>query len=219
MKAKRTITGLLAAATLAAATPAAAAPPQDHRRVATVRQLIAELPVTAEHRQGYQRSKFKHWVDADKDGCNTRQEVLKQEAVTPPQQTRGCKLTGGQWWSYYDDTAVNGPAGLDIDHMVPLAEAWDSGAYRWTAKRRELYANDLGYPRSLVAVTARANRSKADQDPAQWMPPAEDARCQYLDDWVSVKTRWALSVDGTEQQSLQQLSEVCPDTTMDVPIT
>ncbi|WP_308190804.1 HNH endonuclease family protein [Streptomyces sp. HPF1205] len=102
--------------------------------------------------------------------------------------------------------------------MVPLAEAWDSGAYGWTARRRELYANDLGYPRSLVAVTARSNRSKADQDVAEWMPPAEDARCQYLDDWVSVKTRWALSVDGAEHRALQELAEACPDTMLDVPI-
>ncbi|KIZ14988.1 HNH endonuclease family protein [Streptomyces natalensis] len=217
MRAKKTMIGLLSAA-LVAVTPAVGAHAQGHTRVATVRQLVAELPVTGEHREGYQRSKFKHWVDADKDGCNTRQEVLKQEAVEAPVQASGCKLTGGQWWSYSDDPAVNGPSGLDIDHMVPLAEAWDSGAYDWTAKRRELYANDLAFPRSLVAVTAKSNRSKADKDVAEWMPPAEDAKCQYLDDWVSVKTRWDLSVDDAEHRALQQLAEACPDTTLDVPI-
>ncbi|MFJ8098717.1 HNH endonuclease family protein [Streptomyces griseofuscus] len=218
MTVKRTVIGVVSAVLLAAGMPAAAAHAQDGTRVATVRELVESLPVAEEHREGYRRSAFKHWVDADKDSCNTRQEVLKQEAVQAPAQGSRCKLTGGQWWSYYDDTPVDGPSGLDIDHMVPLAEAWDSGAYGWTAKRRELYANDLAYPRSLVAVTARTNRSKADQDVAQWMPPAEDARCQYLTDWVTVKTRWALSVDAIEQRALQQLAEACPDTTLDVPL-
>jgi hypothetical protein len=144
--------------------------------------------------------------------------VLKAEAVVPPEQGASCKLTGGQWWSYYDDTAVDGPTGLDIDHMVPLAEAWDSGAYAWTAQRRQDYANDLEWARSLVAVTARANRSKADQDVATWLPPAADARCHYVDDWVSVKIRWQLSVDLAERAALVRLADTCPDTTLDVPI-
>jgi hypothetical protein len=78
-----------------------------------------------------------------------------------------------------NQTTVTSASGLDIDHMVPLAEAWDSGASAWTAQRREAYANDQGQEASLVAVTARSNRSKADQDPAHWMPPADDVHCRY----------------------------------------
>lgn len=81
-----------------------------------------------EDRTGYERTKFKHWVDADKDGCNTRAEVLKAEAVVVPEQGAKCKLSGGQWYSPFDDRYIVGPSGLDIDHLVPLAEAWDSGA-------------------------------------------------------------------------------------------
>lgn len=105
-----------------------------------------------------------------------------------------------------------GPSGLDIDHMVPLAEAWDSGASQWTAARRQAYANDLGAERSLVAVTAKANRSKADQDPAQWMPPAATARCTYLADWVGTKLRWSLTVDRHERDTLRQLAADCEST-------
>ena len=154
----------------------------DQTRVATVRQLVEDLPVASEQRDGYERTKFRPWIDADRDECNTRAEVLKAEAVEAPTQAAGCKLTGGTWWSYYDDTEVTDAAGLDIDHMVPLAEAWDSGAYNWTAQRRQDYANDLGYARSLVAVTARANRSKADQDPANWMPPR---RTRAASNWTT----------------------------------
>lgn len=183
----------------------------------TVRALITQLPVADETRAGYERTKFKHWIDADKDGCNTRQEVLKSEAIDAPDQAAGCKLSGGKWLSYYDDTVIEGPSGLDIDHMVPLAEAWDSGASAWTAARREAYANDLGYPRSLAAVSAKSNRSKADQDPTTWMPPAADAQCHYLDDWVAVKTRWGLSIDQAERQTLEHISAECPDDELDVP--
>jgi hypothetical protein len=135
-----------------------------------VREALDQLPVRAEDRTGYERTKFKHWTDADRDGCNTRAEVLKAEAVSPPEQGPRCALSGGQWYSPYDDRYITGPRGLDIDHLVPLAEAWDSGASAWSAAEREAYANDLGDARALIAVSAASNRSKADQDPATWLP-------------------------------------------------
>ncbi|MGA5703084.1 HNH endonuclease family protein [Peterkaempfera bronchialis] len=177
---------------------------------------IAALKVEPEHRAGYVRTAFKHWVDADHDGCNTRAEVLLEEAVTPPARGTGCRLTGGTWYSPYDDTTVRGPSGLDIDHRVPLAESWDSGAWQWTAERREAYANDLGDPRSLLAVTAASNRSKGDQDPADWLPPYQGDRCEYVTDWVVVKTRWSLSIDDAERRTLVQWAGQCPGTVVDV---
>ncbi|MGV4985716.1 HNH endonuclease family protein [Streptomyces sp. NRAIS4] len=164
--------------TTAYAAPAAAAPGETV--TAPVRDLLAQLPVRAEDRTGYERSKFKHWIDADKDGCNTRAEVLKAEAVVAPVQGPKCTLSGGEWYSPYDNRYIDGPKGLDIDHLVPLAEAWDSGAYAWTAKEREAYANDLGDDRALIAVSAASNRSKADQDPSTWLPPAAGYRCTYV---------------------------------------
>ncbi|MET8732172.1 HNH endonuclease family protein [Streptomyces parvus] len=176
---------------------------------------IRKIPVAEEQRAGYERDSFRHWVDEDGDGCPTRQEVLIAEAVTDPEQGTRCTLSGGSWMSYYDEVEVTDAKRLDIDHMVPLAEAWDSGAHAWTPERREAYANDLDAERSLVAVTAKTNRSKADRDPAQWMPPAESARCTYLVDWTATKLRWGLSADTAEQAALLELAEPCADSTVE----
>ncbi len=146
--------------------------------------------------------------------CNTRKEVLIAEATTPPEVGSRCALVGGQWYSYYDDATWTEQTDLDIDHMVPLAEAWDSGASDWTTAQRRAYANDLGDERSLVAVTDNENQSKADQDPATWMPPYEPARCTYLGEWVTVKLRWQLTVDTPEKEALATLADSCPDVTI-----
>ncbi|GCD93647.1 hypothetical protein EHYA_01292 [Embleya hyalina] len=176
-----------------------------------LQDAIARLRVAEEDRSGYDRAAFRHWIDADKNGCTTRAEVLIDEAVLPPEIGAKCALAGGRWYSYYEDAYVDGGAGLDIDHMVPLAEAWDSGASAWTSKQREAYANDLDQPRALVAVTAKYNRSKADQDPSTWLPPYEGARCTYLTDWVTVKTKYDLAVDATELDTLRRLAAQCPN--------
>lgn len=181
-----------------------------------VQDALASLPVAAEDRAGYQRTAFKHWTDADGDGCNTRQEVLKMEAIIAPEQGARCSLTGGRWYSAYDDTYIDGPSGLDIDHLVPLAEAWDSGASTWTAKEREAYANDLSDPRDLIAVSARSNRAKGDKDPTDWLPPATNYDCTYVTDWVTDKMRWGLSVDPAEHDALARGLADCPNLTVSV---
>ncbi|MGV4891417.1 HNH endonuclease family protein [Streptomyces viridosporus] len=179
-------------------------------------EAVTRLPVATESRDGYSRDSFRHWNTGldPADGCNTRSEVLLDEAIEAPAVGAGCRLTGGRWWSYYDATWVTSASNLDIDHMVPLAEAWDSGASAWSAGRREAYANDQGAPQSLVAVTARSNRSKADQDPAQWLPPAADVHCRYAAEWVATKLRWHLAVDTTERAALHGLANACPDQTV-----
>ncbi|MER6407059.1 HNH endonuclease family protein [Streptomyces viridosporus] len=179
-------------------------------------EAVTRLPVATESRDGYSRDSFRHWNTGldPADGCNTRSEVLLDEAIEAPAVGAGCRLTGGRWFSYYDATWVTSASNLDIDHMVPLAEAWDSGASAWSAGRREAYANDQGAPQSLVAVTARSNRSKADQDPAQWLPPAADVHCRYAAEWVATKLRWNLAVDTTERAALHDLANACPDQTV-----
>jgi hypothetical protein len=96
---------------------------------------------------------------------------------------------------------------VDIDHLVPLAEAWDSGARGWNAGTRERYANDLGDRRALVAVTDNVNQSKGDQDIAEWLP--ELSRCRYVREWVSVKIRWSLTVDRVEKRTARRLAGRC----------
>ncbi|MEV4440449.1 HNH endonuclease family protein [Streptomyces sp. NPDC049577] len=179
-------------------------------------EAVAALPAAEESRAGYVRTAFRHWIDADRDGCNTRKEVIISEAVEAPQVTQpGCVLTGGQWFSPYDNVTVEDAGALDVDHVVPLAEAWDSGASTWTPAEREAYANDLGDERALIAVSARSNRQKADKDVAEWLPTAGYV-CRYITDWTVVKTRWQLSVDPAEQATLERLSRSCPDETITV---
>ncbi|MFK4156994.1 HNH endonuclease family protein [Streptomyces fungicidicus] len=184
----------------------------------SVREALAALPVQDEDRTGYERTKFRHWIDADRDGCSTRSEVLLEEAVTAPEQGARCALTGGTWYSPYDDTYFASARSLDIDHLVPLAEAWDSGASAWSAAERQGYANDLEDPRALIAVSAASNRSKADQDPATWEPPAAGYRCAYATDWVAIKIRWGLAVDTAEQAALSGILGACPNTPVEVTL-
>ncbi|MFG2768109.1 HNH endonuclease family protein [Streptomyces rubiginosohelvolus] len=183
--------------------------------VTTLADAVGLVQVTEEDRTGYTRTKFKHWDSGDdsSDGCNTRNEVLLAEAVVVPTVGAGCKLTGGAWTSYYDGQEVTSAGSLDIDHMVPLAEAWDSGASSWTAARREAYANDQDADVSLVEVTARSNRQKSDQDPADWMPPSPEARCRYVGEWVATKLRWGLTADDLELEALKAYADgPCEDT-------
>ncbi|MET9971326.1 HNH endonuclease family protein [Streptomyces sp. NPDC006356] len=211
-------TALLLAPLAPLTTPA---PAHAHHRPAETYTLpmassVHLLPVAAEVRDGYQRTSFKHWNAGQNpaDGCNTRAEVLLAEAVEQPQILPGCKLSGGRWWSYYDARWLTSASALDVDHMVPLAEAWDSGASQWTAERREAYANDLAVSPSLVAVSAASNRSKADQDPAEWLPPSVEVACRYTSEWIATKLRWGLTADAAELEALAQHAEACPGTTV-----
>ena len=166
-------TGLPTATVSAAAT---SAPVLTTAVVATrLRTAVSGLPVAGERRAGYARSMFRLWTDADRDGCDTRAEVLISESRSKVRRASGCRVVSGRWVSYYDKRTWSKASALDIDHVVPLAEAWDSGARSWTADTRRRYANDLGDRRTLVAVTASVNRSKGDRDPAQWLPRA--GRC------------------------------------------
>ncbi|MFY1689109.1 HNH endonuclease family protein [Plantactinospora sp. WMMB782] len=204
--------GLLATGTLAVlglASPAQAATVSQ-----PLRTMIANLPVATEIRTGYNRDLFPHWTDADSDGCNSRYEVLIAEAVTRPTIGSGCTLSGGRWYSYYDGAHWTAPADVDIDHVVALAEAWDSGARTWTTTRRQSYANDLTDTRSLAAVTDNVNQSKGDQDPTSWMPPLE--RCRYIAEWTAVKTRWRLTVDTAEKNALTSYANSCSNVTVTV---
>ncbi|MEU3855078.1 HNH endonuclease family protein [Streptomyces sp. NPDC029554] len=180
-------------------------------------EAVERLALGTESRDGYTRSSFRHWNAGDNptDGCHTRAEVLLHEAVESPTVGANCALTGGVWFSYYDNVTVTSASGLDIDHMVPLAEAWDSGASAWSPQRREAYANDQGQEASLVAVTARSNRSKADQDPSQWLPPASEVHCRYAAEWAATKLRWSLTADEPELTALRDLAGACPAQTLE----
>lgn len=219
---------LLVALSSVTTSPAVAAPqpgvaevarPESARQAAPtwqgdLRMGVRSLETAGEVRRGYDRGLFNHWVDRSSDGCDTRDEVLIAEATTGPSVGDNCTLSRGSWTSYYDAASTRDPSTLDIDHMVPLAEAWDSGARAWDDATRERFANDLGDGRALIAVTASANRSKSDQDPAEWMPPRKG--CRYVKQFVAVKIRWSLTVDRTEKRFLRHKAASCPDVTLRV---
>jgi hypothetical protein len=195
--------------------PAVGAPeaPRD-----TAARLLAELEVAPEARAGYDRDRFRHWVDDDRDGCNARREVLIDESLAPVRVVGTCQLRDGRWRSAFDGVETRDSSEFDVDHFVPLAEAWRSGAGEWNDRRRRAFANDLGDMRTLIAVSASSNRSKSDGDPARWLPPAADFHCTYVSDWVAVKTRWGLTVDTAERDAIASVLDGCAERIVEVVV-
>ena len=180
--------------TSTASTTTSSEPPSTQAPGSGPAEMLGALRVQPEvEATGYDRDLFNHWGDADGDGCDTRCEVLAAERspILPG-------LPGGGWRSLYDGDTTDDPSELDIDHLVPLAEAWRSGASAWEPARRAAFANDLDDPRTLIAVTAASNRSRSDSDPSGWRPPDRSYWCQYVTDWMAVKLRWDLAVDPIE---------------------
>jgi hypothetical protein len=156
----------------------------------------------------YDRDNFNHWVSNNPSGCDTRFAVLVTESTTKT-KISGCKVISGTWLSAYDGVTVTDPKKIDIDHMVPLKEAWESGASTWDSQKREEYANDLTHSEALVAVTAASNRAKSDRDPAKWLPTNTSFLCQYVSNWISVKTIWNLSIDSDEKAAMEKVLSGC----------
>ncbi|MSY48475.1 MAG: DUF1524 domain-containing protein, partial [Actinobacteria bacterium] len=163
------------------------------------RSVLSTIKVENEYKTGYKRSLFIHWADLNGDGCDTREEILKRDSTSKPQvDPYRCYVVAGDWVSPYDGARLSDRGDVDIDHVVALKEAWDSGAWAWSESQRKAYANDMTDRRTLIAVTDRVNVSKSDKDPSNWMPPLRSYWCTYLGDWISVKARWGLSMDQSE---------------------
>ena len=182
----------------------------------TALSVLATIPQAKEHSMGYSRSQYKHWSDLDGDGCSTREEVLIEESLTKAQvDAYGCKVIEGDWYSPYDNKHYSYPADVDIDHVVALKEAHDSGAWAWSASKREQYANDLSDRRQLIAVKDSENQSKSDKDPSNWIPKNPAYLCTYLADWVAIKAHWGLSMDTSEWGRIKNLlTASCKTTTI-----
>jgi hypothetical protein len=168
-------------------------------------QLDALKVTKAGSMKGYTREKFPHWRSTG-ENCDVRDSVLKRDGTKV--KLSGCNVVAGSWKSIYDGKVLDSPTKVDIDHMVPLANAWRSGAAAWTTDKRSDFANDLDDPQ-LVAVSAGSNRSKGDQDPSTWKPPAKASWCEYAEDWIDVKAHWKLSVTSAEKSALADMLETC----------
>ncbi|MFG2646723.1 HNH endonuclease family protein [Streptomyces sp. NPDC048436] len=200
------LTALASAATFLTGAPAQAAPP-DPVSAATARTYLGQLTERAEgSSDGYSRDKFPHW-STQSGTCNTREVVLKRDG-TNVQQDASCAATSGTWKSAYDGATWTVASDLDIDHVVPLSEAWKSGASGWTTDQRKGFANDLTRPQ-LIAVTDNVNQSKGDQDPAEWLPPTASYHCVYARMWVDVKHYYKLTVNPEEKSALSTILNRC----------
>jgi hypothetical protein len=176
-------------------------------QIHSISASASDLVIAQDYQGSYSRSAFKHWIDADKDGCDTRAEVLIEEAIVKPKIGKKCVLTGGKWRSEYDGKTTSKASDLDIDHLVPLAEAWRSGAWAWSPTQRQAFANDLSEGAALVAVSLGQNRSKGDKDVSDWLPSR--GVCGYVYNWITVKIKYSLTVDSKEMLTLQSYISSC----------
>jgi hypothetical protein len=184
---------------------------------ASLRTAVKALPVAAENNTGYDRARqFGDWNDANRDCQNTRAEVLQNESkiTTSFTTTKRCTVKGGRWVTTWDGRTHTSATTVQIDHTVPVHEAWGSGARGWTKAKRVAFYNDLGDHRTLSAQTSALNSSKGARGPEQWMPPKN--RCAYIGEWVAVKHRWGLKVDPGEKAALTRLAASCPNVTIKV---
>ncbi|WP_091610544.1 HNH endonuclease family protein [Micromonospora mirobrigensis] len=171
-----------------------------------VRTQLDQLTVAKETTmRGYSRDRFPHWRGTGTN-CDVRDSVLKRDGKGI--ELSGCNVVGGRWESVYDGKVLTDPVEVDIDHTVPLAEAWRTGAAEWDDAKRGNFANDLTRPQ-LIAVSRTSNRAKGDQDPAQWKPPNRSYWCTYAQRWVTVKHYWRLTVTSTEKSALADMLEEC----------
>jgi hypothetical protein len=161
---------------------------------------------------GYSRERFRHWSNASDFGwdppqasCDAREAALVRDGENV-EVGSGCKVTSGSWYDPYTDQTYSDPQDLDIDHVVPLANAWRSGASTWNDDQRQRYAND---PDVLLSVEDNANQEKGDKGPEAWKPPNEDEWCDYAERWISIKAKYDLSVNEQEEEELEQMLGTC----------
>jgi len=182
-----------------------------------LRKAISTLPVKAHsHVTSYDRdADFGTWV-TQHGACDTRAVVLKTESLKPTTQNSNCTVSKGRWYSFYNATYYYNAYGgtVQIDHVVPVENAWISGAWAWSHTTRVRYYNDLKDKRTLVAVDRSDNEAKGASDPSRWMP--SHGRCRYVRYWVAVKIRWHLHVSGAEKTKLASLAGGCANTTLKI---
>jgi len=176
--------------------------------VAVAQLVIAPIPGGL---PSYDRGDWKHWIDRDRDCQDTRAEVLiAGSAVAVGFRNGGqCTVDNGQWSAPYTGVTIGIARVLDVDHMVPLANAHRSGAWAWTDEERKNYANDLSFDGHLIVATASANRSKGARGPEEWKPPDSSYWCNYAVDWIAVKTNWNLTATAGEWTALEDMLETC----------
>lgn len=142
----------------------------------------------------YNREDWGSWIDEDGDGLNTRNEVLAEESLIKPVISNN-KVVYGKWFDKYTGKYFTNPNDLDIDHLVPLKNAYISGASNWSKRKKNRYYNYLKYDNHLIAVSKSANRNKSDKSPVEWLPPNKEYQCEYIREWYKIKVDWGLTIE------------------------
>nr|WP_245992235.1 HNH endonuclease family protein [Prauserella muralis] len=155
---------------------------------------------------GYSDEAFPHWREQG-DSCDTREVVLRRDGQGVITDA-GCSPISGRWYSPYDGATWTDASDVDVDHVVPRANAWVSGAAGWDRARRTAFANDLTRP-ELIAVTDNVNQSKGDRAPEEWKPPQTSAWCRYASAWIAVKHHYRLTVTHAERDALAAMLGTC----------
>ena len=165
----------------------------------------AEHPIPA---TPYNRKDWPHWIDADGDCQNTRQELLIVTSRKPVQfkDSRHCTVISGEWYGVYTGKIFTKASDVDIDHIVPLAHAHRHGADKWTKAQRRTFANDF---ENLLVVSDSINKSKSDQAPHEWLPPLKSYWCVYGKRWERIKDKYKLWYSKQERITLNKLAETC----------
>jgi hypothetical protein len=187
--------------TVTSSTSTTTAPPQ------SASDVLAALRIDDRpHRDGYRREGWPLWKDIDGDGCDARDQALMAASTAPARVNGVCDVASGSWRSAYDGMTTTNPSELDIDHVVPLENAYQSGGWQWETDRRAQYANDQA---DLWVVSASSNRSKGAMAPDEWRPPARGVWCEYATRWVAIKIRWDLTATTAERDALGQMLDTC----------
>jgi hypothetical protein len=189
--------------------------PQKSRPAAgTALAVLTGLPVKGRAPQtGYDRDQFgQAWLDTNRNGCDTRSDILARDltALTVTPGTNGCRVEAGTLADPYTGTSIHHVRGndtVDIDHVVALSNAWQTGAFGWDIRKRAAFAND---PMNLLAVDSSANRQKGDGDTATWLPSNKSFRCAYAARQVSVKAKYELWVAPAERDAMARILTACP---------
>jgi len=213
--------GLLAAFIVSGIAPPAQAIKFSAASEVTASSVLSSLPVKGRAaKTGYTRAQFgQAWADVDRNGCDTRNDMLKRDLtnVEFKVKTRDCVVLAGVLLDRYSGETINFARGNDtsmevqIDHVVALSNAWQTGAFKLTLVQRTVFAND---PMNLFAVKGRLNSQKGDGDAATWLPPLKSFRCTYVAQQIAVKAKYSLWVTAPEKEAMVRILTACPKQTL-----
>lgn len=190
-------------------------------RQGTVSQVLAQIPVKGRApKTGYSRAQFgQAWADTNHNGCDTRNDILKRDLtnVIFRAGTHDCVVLSGILHDPYSGTNISFVRGVatsslvQIDHIVSLSNAWQTGAFKLSLTTRTLMAND---PLELLAVKGSLNTQKSDGDAATWLPPLKSYRCAFVARQVAVKAKYGLWVTKAEKEAITRILVNCPNQTI-----